>query len=279
MPLRFVSEALLTTFFPAPCRLCGVGLTNFSRLPVCQPCLDSIMPAVGAMCEICGERLAGEFLPPRCEMCRRHRLPFRKAVACAAYDGEVRALLHLFKYQGVKSAAHPLGKLLAIAIAKLGRELADGGEAPILVAPVPLHGAKQRARGFNQSELITRSALRQLRQIWDGPPLLYSPRLLMRVRRTEAQMGLSRHQRRSNLRNAFRLRRPEGAGRRRVLLVDDILTTGSTLAECARTLNRAGAEGVWAATIARAFRFSAAELNRWHFNGLEQAASIQHLME
>jgi ComF family protein len=176
--------------------------------------------------------------------------------------------------------------LLAAAIRKLEPEFAES-EGPVLVVTVPLHGQKQRARGFNQSELIARSALGQLKRDWKGPELQYRPGMLARVRSTATQTGLTRHQRRANLRNAFRVERPKLMKGSRVLLLDDVLTTGSTIAECARTLKRAGATNVWAATIARVFRFSAEELDRWHFNGLEppnfarqesQAAPIQHPM-
>lgn len=216
----------------------------------------------------------------------RYRYPFRKAVAYTSYDGEMRGLLHLLKYGGVKSAVPKLAELLAGAIRKLEVEFAASAD-PILVITVPLHRRKRSERGFNQSELIAHRALSQLKRDWQGPELQYRPGMLARVRSTATQTGLTHHQRRANLRNAFRVERPELTKGRRVLLLDDVLTTGSTIAECARTLKRAGATNVWAATIARVFRFSAEELDRWHFNGLEppnfarqesQAAPIQHPM-
>ncbi len=239
---------------------------------------------------MCGERLQGfandNFsAPDSCPLCQRYEYPYRRAVAFASYDGECRELLHLLKYSGIKTAAAPLGQMLASALGKLEPDLLLSSDR-VVVTAVPLHRARLRTRGFNQAGLIAHSALQQLQPQWSGPELRYAPGLLERIRPTTTQTGLTNHQRRANLRRAFRVAHPQQVAGRRVILVDDVFTTGTTIAECARTLKRAGAQDIWAATIARVFRFSAEELDRWHFNGQEtpasfreQALTVQHPRE
>jgi len=258
--LTLLCESLLTTFVPSACSICSEPLTNSSRLPVCQLCRDAIGPISVKTCTVCGERVEETSSISTCGLCVRAKYPFDRAVAFTPFEGEARELIHLLKYSGVKTAAPLLGKMIADAIRKLDKDL----ESPkrVLVVPVPLHRQKSRSRGFNQSELVARAALRTLRD----PRLTYAPRTLVRVRRTEPQAGLSNHQRRANLRGSFAVRYAERLKGDTVLLVDDVYTTGATAAECARTLKRAGAKAVYVATIARSFKFSAAELDRWHLN-------------
>jgi ComF family protein len=120
----------------------------------------------------------------------------------------------------------------------------------VLVIPVPLHRSKVRQRGFNQSELIARSALRHL----GGSRFELHTGNLRRVRATVSQTGLTRHQRRENVRGAFVVTAPERVRDRSVLIVDDVYTTGTTLNECARVLRAAGARQVVVATVARVYR-------------------------
>src|SRR5262249_8180319 len=122
-----------------------------------------------------------------------------------------------------------------------------------LVIPVPLYRAKKWERGFNQSELLVRSAMRHLNRA-DASSFELHTGNLRRVRATASQTGLTRHQRRENVRGAFAALRPEAVSGRDVLLVDDVLTTGTTLNECARTLRRAGVRTVRAVTVARVFK-------------------------
>jgi ComF family protein len=189
-------------------------------------------------------------------------------VAYTSYQGEARELLHLLKYSGVRYAAKTLGQYLAQAILKLAPEL-ESSDAPVYVVAVPLHRSKKRSRGFNQTDLVLRHAMRELKRTWSGPKLIASDRMLRRQRKTNTQTGLSRHQRRDNLRGAF-VASPLIKGSR-AIVVDDVLTTGATLAECARALRRAGAKQVYAATVARVFRFSQAEMEHWNLNSLEPA--------
>lgn len=254
--LRVAAQSLFTIFLPSSCRLCDLPLLEISRIPVCRACLESVQPTSEMCCERCGEALPVPFAeqPVLCGMCRRAAPYFDGAVAFAAYDGALRGLIHLLKYGEVKTAAVPLGKLLAVAIEKLGRPA-----APLLVVPVPLDGRKQRERGFNQSELLARLALAHLKEQGCSAWELHANNL-KRIRKTESQTGLTRHQRRANVRGAFALADRAAVRGRSVLLVDDVLTTGTTLNECARVLRSAGAEKVWVATVARVFRHAGSKL-------------------
>jgi ComF family protein len=208
-------------------------------------------PITGVVCAVCGERLASPYAVnqgvARCGDCQRLEPLFARAVAYGSYDGGLRELIHLLKYEQVRPAAGVLGRMLAEAASPL--LAGPDGVRPLLI-PVPLHGAKLRQRGFNQSELIARAALK-----W---PLLSSlplhPAALQRVRATESQTGLTSHQRRENVRGAFRVPDAAALAGRTILLVDDVFTTGTTVSECARVLRKAGAAQVWVATVARVLR-------------------------
>ena len=257
-----IAAGLFATLFPSDCRLCGLPLTNISRLPVCEDCLGAIRPIAGGLCAICGERLvsplafaaegssaeAGEV---RCGLCRRLEPPYIKATAYGSYESGLRELIHLLKYNQVRTAANVLGRMLAEAIEDL-QPLFAGEE--IVVVPVPLHAGKLRQRGFNQSELITRAALK----LTPAPTRFQlNPAVLERQRETKSQIGLSRHQRRENIRGAFVVAKPAELDGREILLVDDVFTTGTTVSECARILRRAGAAKVFVATVARTLKAEA----------------------
>jgi ComF family protein len=249
-----VAASLFFTLFPADCRLCNAPLIRISRLPVCQACLDALRPLTGSFCNICGQELLSpaflDRVEPQCGLCQRLHPPFERAVAYSSYDGGLRDLIHLLKYQQVRPAAAVLGRRLAETIASLEGALPVGR---ILLVPVPLHPRKRAQRGFNQSELIARAALKYLNR---PERFQISVRALARSRETESQIGLTRHQRRENLRGAFAVADPEQVAQRNVLLIDDVMTTGTTASECAKVLRRAGATRVWVATVARALRIS-----------------------
>lgn len=269
-----LAEGLFATLFPSDCRLCGVPLENISRLPVCPECVARIAPAKGRACWVCGERVlegafsreseGGEILRAQetraqddtggrvlCGMCERARPPYERALAYGPYEGALRDLIHLMKYARVQTAAPVLGRMLAEAVAGL-----DIPADRVLVVPVPLYAGKQRQRGFNQALEITRAALKMMAPV-SGDKFELAAERLVRVRDTVSQTGLTRHQRRENVRGAFAAVEPEKLEGATVLLVDDVMTTGTTAAECAKVLRRAGAEKVFVATVARVLRSDA----------------------
>ena len=252
--LSSAAESLFATLFPADCRLCGSPLTKISRLPVCDDCLASVRPMSGGLCSICGERIASPYAAmgahgePVCGLCRRLKPAYVKAAAYGSYEGGLRDLIHLLKYEHVRPAANVLGRMLAEVITRLAPEF--GGDSP-LVVPVPLHQRKYHERGFNQAELIARAALK-LKPA--GLNLRLASAVLKRTRATLSQTGLSSHQRRENMRGAFEVQKSGEIRGQQVVLVDDVFTTGTTISECARVLQRAGATRIWVATVARTLK-------------------------
>jgi len=186
----------------------------------------------------------------RCLLCQRVDPPYERAVAYGSYEGGLRDLIHVLKFQQVRPAAAVLGRVLAEAIADLERAMPVG---KIAVIPVPLHKRKRAQRGFNQAEMIARDALKELSR-----PKRFDlcVGVLVRQRETESQIGLTSHQRRENMRGAFAVSDPTRFLKRDILLVDDVVTTGTTVSECARVLLRAGAARVWVATVARTLKIS-----------------------
>lgn len=174
---------------------------------------------------------------------------FTRAVSFGPYEGNLRGLVHLLKYQKVLSAAPVLGSLAARAFCSLQDECAKN----LLVIPVPLYRGKMRERGFNQSEVIARELIRRLRSAGIHE-LSLDIVALTRRRSTDSQVGMTREQRKQNLRGAFHVKDKTRVRGREVLLVDDVMTTGATVSECARVLRVAGAAQVWVTTPARAIR-------------------------
>ena len=186
-----------------------------------------------------------------CTPCRRSPPDFVQAVAYGVYEGALREMLHLLKYDGMRALAGVLGEALAETIEMLGDLVRHDGQE-LLVVAVPLFRAKHAERRFNQAELLAGAAMRAMR---DRRPDLYlrsAHGALRRVKQTESQFGLTPKARRTNVRGAFAVIKPRAVCEANVLLIDDIYTTGATVRECARVLRRAGAQGVYVATLARA---------------------------
>ncbi|HKE24062.1 MAG TPA: ComF family protein [Bryobacteraceae bacterium] len=177
----------------------------------------------------------------RCAACRAALRGFDAAYGFGAYEGALRERIYIYKYGKVRTLARPLGELSARALAR--------DERYDLVTPVPLHCRRRWERGFHQAELLARDIEKHA-----GIPLRRVPR---RVCSTASQPGLSNTARRPNVQSAFVRRlgiRGAALRRRRILLVDDGVTTGSTAAACARTLKSAGAARVTLLTVARVDR-------------------------
>jgi ComF family protein len=221
-------------------------LREFSRIPVCGACLAK-PEALSAeyYCVECRAPFLSRFPlddQGRCGLCRRGARGFDAAYSFGFYEDELRRLIQLFKYGRVETLAKPLGRLLARA---LPRE-----QSFDLIVPMPLHWRKRWERGFNQSRLLAREIARRTH--------VPVRSVLRRVRATAPQAGLTSAKRRANVSGAFEasqrannLRVLSGG---RVLLIDDVMTTGATAASAARALKRAGARHVTLLTLARADR-------------------------
>jgi ComF family protein len=182
-------------------------------------------------------------------MCRLAPPDFDRAVAYANYEDEMRRMLHLLKFEGMRGIAeHVLGEAIATAARKLRGDAAE----ELVVIPVPLFGAREKDRGFNQARLLAEAMMQRLRRLEPGWTLRLPVHILERVHDTRALYNLNPKQRRASLKGAFRVVDAEAVRGREVLLIDDIMTTGATARECARVLKRAGAAKVWVVTAAKA---------------------------
>ena len=210
-----------------------------SRYPVCRSCIAAPEPLDAEyFCVSCRTPFQNPFPLDEhglCGLCRVGVRGFDAAYSFAAYDGVLRKLIHLYKYGRIRTLARPLGDLLARALPL--------DERFDCIVPVPLHWLRRWKRGFNQSELLARALGRR-----SGIPLL---RALKRSHSTLVQAGLSNHARRRNVMKAFRACPVEG---KRILLIDDVMTTGATATACAQALKKAGAARVALLTVARADR-------------------------
>lgn len=235
----------LDLVLPPRCLGCGEGVEAPGRLcPVCWRRLTFLAPP---QCRLCGYPLP-HALPaePLCGACSADPPAYDRARAALRYDDGSRGLILAFKHADRTDTAPAFGRWLTRAGAEL---LADAD----LITPVPLHRWRLLKRGYNQAAILAQAVAREA-----GVALL--PDLVQRVRATASQQGLGGRARLENITSgAFRIhpwhrKRVEGA---RILLIDDVLTTGATIEACARVLRRAGAVQVDALTLARVVRDAA----------------------
>ncbi len=228
----------INMLIPPVCALCERGAAESAFCPACEAEFEKRRIA-GPACVSCGAPFpSNDATAHRCSSCIRSEPPFNAAWSAYRYDSILVVAVHGLKYRGGTILAKGLGDLLASAARE---RLPEGID---LIAPVPLHPKRLRARGFNQSLLMARRMSLLLRAPLDR----FS---LERVRETEPQVNLRAGEREKNVRGAFAVKNPVAFKGRRVLLVDDVYTTGATLRECSKALKKAGAE-VFAATLARA---------------------------
>ena len=234
-PLR----ALVSLFYPPLCAICTVPVDHSAYL--CAACSEKAPRIRPPFCATCSEPFSGSITESfSCANCAHRVLHFTAAVAVYRSRGVVRKIIHDFKYGKQLHLRHVIADWL---VETLDDPRLQGRRFD-LVIPVPLHPTRKRERGFNQAELLAGALSTHAN--------LPTRNALERIRYTTTQTAFDRSERMENLHNAFRLRKNVDVRGLRVLLIDDVLTTGSTLSECARVLKAAGAISVHAATAARA---------------------------
>lgn len=232
---------LLDLIYPRACFHCDRPMTGESaNLPFCSDCWKTVRPLTGPCCPICATPFSSpstlQHSPDhRCGECREEFPAFSRAITPYAYEGILAEAIQRFKYQMQISLAEPLAALLVETLKTVQFDR---------VAAIPLHPTRLRTREFNQSLLIAQKIARATHV-----PLLMNA--LSRSRDTIPQVGLSRRERAENVRRAFHLVDQKPIKGKRILLIDDVYTTGATLREGAKTLIKGGAEEVIVAAVAR----------------------------
>ncbi len=236
---RRTLAASIDLLLPPVCLLCGQSLpADHNAQAFCQDCLASISPLGLAHCSRCAQPFPNATSDHLCGTCLKRPPAFSIVHAVGIYQGSIKDAVHRLKYRNQLTLAKPLGQLLGKVI-----EAAGGNFIPDCIVPVPLHPDRLRQRGYNQAFEVARPIAQQL-----GVPV--NTTLLQRIRKTPPQQGLSAIERRSNLRNAFELSMTLAA--QRVLLVDDVMTTGETVRECCRTILAGNIREVQVAVVGRA---------------------------
>ena len=271
-----IYDAVKEALFPCKCLSCGLffhGAADRSDRPgrffrdkstllgskhaifkwalapyVCPACSDNFSPVGSPLCSQCGlmfQSRAGD--DHHCGECLEKPKRFRTARAFGVYDHALMESIHRFKYKGKVQLARPLGTLLLAALLTYWDD-----DPPDLLAPVPLHTRRFRERGFNQAFLLIRDWPRIAAALSVALPNVTIDReVLLRTRWTEPQTGLGRSTRLKNIKNAFGVNDETRVFQKKILLVDDVYTTGATVDECAGVLLKAGAEWVDVLTLAR----------------------------
>ncbi len=228
MPVAFEPylSALADMFYPERCVGCGRRSSDV----LCRGCFE-ILPRVGSpTCWRCG--LPTAFATFVCEACKNVDFGFESARAALRYEGVGKEIVHALKYRGYKKIVSRLATPLMLQV--IGEVRFDA------VVPVPLHRSRRRKRGFNQAELLARGVAEKINATLSDT--------LKVVRSTRDQVELSAAQRRANVAGAYKARNPLHG---RILLIDDVFTTGATMSACALTLVNAGAEEVHALSLCR----------------------------
>lgn len=233
-------NALADFIFPPLCHCCRTYIPNSTDIHICDECLAKMLPVTSPLCPRCGIPFKGDGDNHLCGKCIKTSSSFLSARAAFIYDGKISELIHRFKYTPKPHLRKPLALLIAQELLPYKNEI-----VPELIIPVPLHKKRLRQRGFNQAVLLGEL----LSEKWQLPLLRFS---LQRTRWTEPQVSLSALERHENVKGAFAVTDVGKIYGKRILLVDDVFTTGSTLNECARTLILAGAEEVHCVSVARA---------------------------
>ncbi len=230
-------NALLDILFPPRCLICRTpGEEIF-----CKSCIQKIK-YIHQYCPICGK--PQESLQEKtCGDCLSSKPVFDLARSVAIYDGVIKQAIHKFKFRGKRVLSTPLSGLLIKYLE--GYPFGVDLSKVTLITMVPLYRDRERKRGFNQSQLLATLITKH----YNVP---FKENILVRTRKTRPQFDLKRSERFTNVAGAFRVTREEAISGKTILLIDDILTTGATVSECAKALKQGGASRVFVLTLSRA---------------------------
>jgi ComF family protein len=239
-PATPLLNAVLAFFFPEACQLCGQERAGAADGFVCADCRSEVRYIEPPFCHRCGLSFEGDITGPfECANCRDMELHFRSARSAVAARGTVLEVIHRYKYgRALWFEPFLAGLLVRQALPELRMEPWDW------IVPVPLHSARKREREFNQAE-------RMAERLGAATGISVNTSLLKRVLPTRTQTQLSREDRAANMRRAFAIQPSKRLHGERIVLVDDVFTTGATTNACARILKRAGAGEVCVWTVAR----------------------------
>jgi ComF family protein len=233
---------LLDFIFPSSCAFCRSPVDGSDIPFFCSTCWADFAPILGPLCRSCGRPFESDEAlthspEHRCYECRINPPGFDMALSIGYFEGPLREAIHQFKYRPCRALGRPLGDWMASQIRMVNE--VD------LIIPVPLHRSRLRQRGFNQALLLASEINR-----FCHAPLSFDN--LYRARPTRPQVELTGNERLKNVAGAFKVHRPEELQGKRIILIDDVFTTGATLRECASVLRKAGTIEVTALTLARA---------------------------
>lgn len=221
----------LNLIYPTSCPICQGNADNFLTSPICKGCWEKIKPHTGHSCQICAKPLSEEYMEI-CADCHNHMPHYSQALSFTTFEGTIREAIHLYKYSSLTRFADAISSLMC----NLEIPAAD------IMIPVPITKKRLKERGFNQSLLLARKLGKKY-----NIPVQFN--LLAKVKETGQQALLKGTERRLALKGAFKpTKKIDG---QRIILVDDVMTTGTTINECAKTLIEGGASMVYAIVAAR----------------------------
>lgn len=238
-------QTALDFVFPAECQYCHGFLGNERIVIFCRTCWETISLIREPRCPRCGQphtskKIHESPLPLPCRVCRATTPFFDRALAAAYYEDMLKEAIHQFKFRQKTALGNPLAQILATTLSKEFHLFNNH-----TVLPVPLHRTRQRQRGYNQSAILAKEVARHFHL-----PLVLNN--LRRIRPTESQARLNgRKARQENVKDAFQVTSPAELCEKQVILVDDVMTTGATVNECAKTLKKAGVKSVLVLTVSR----------------------------
>ena len=232
-----ITTALQEIIYPRYCLICHkkIAAHNPKEL-ICAECLEKIIPNIPPFCRRCGRHISAQGI---CDDCAKINFHFDRAWASCRYDGAAREMLHSFKYKTKTGLGRSLSQLLINFVKNYHLPVS----ACDYVIPVPLSPTKLREREFNQAAILAEELAKYFE-------LKLLDNNLKRIRNTASQTELDKHKRWQNIQGVFGLKDPGALKEKTILLIDDVLTTGATASEAAKTLKNAGASSVFVLTVA-----------------------------